>query len=234
VGRLVRTHALEIARSMEELPSHISSFRQEETRKHLAKASGILHLGAHTGQEREIYRALGKLVIWVEANPRVFPALQSNISSLPGQSALCALLGDVDGKEQTFHISNNFDGVSSSVYPFGEYAVGEKSLWPALDLKMVSTRTLTMVRLDTLLAAHHVNIAAHDFWVLDLQGSEIIALAGAQRSLPHCRCLLAEVSEKEIYQGAPTYRELERFLADQGFSPAWEPHQPHDDILFVK
>jgi FkbM family methyltransferase len=219
---------------MAELPPHIASSRAAKIREHQARATGILHLGAHTGQEREVYRELGKPVVWVEANPRVFPALQSNIASIPGQSALCALLGDVDGREEMFHISNNFDGVSSSIYPFGEYAVGEKSLWPELNLQMVTTLTLPMVRLDTLLAANQVDVAAYDFWVLDLQGSETVALAGAERSLPHCRCLLAEVSEKEIYQGGPTCRELERFLADQGFAPAWEPHQPHDDVLFLR
>lgn len=219
---------------MEELPLHISSFRQAKIREYSAEARGILHLGAHTAQERHTYRELGKPVIWVEANTRVFPALQRNIASIPEQSALCALLGDVDGLQQTFHISDNSEGVSSSIYPFGEYAVGEKSLWPELDLTMVTTLTLPMVRLDTLLAANHVDMAVHDFWVLDLQGSEMIALAGAQTSLRYCRCLLAEVSEKEIYRGGPTYRELEGFLADQGFAPAWEPHQPHDDVLFVR
>lgn len=219
---------------MEALPQAIRSDRQAKIRERQAKASGILHLGAHTGQEREIYRELGKPVIWVEANPKVFPVLQSNIASMPSQSAHCALLGDVDGREQTFHISNNFDGVSSSIYPFGEHAVGEKSLWPKLDLQMVTTLTLPMVRLDTLLAANHVDMAAHDFWVLDLQGAELKALAGAKNSLQHCRYLLAEVSEKEVYQGGPLYADLKRFLVDQGFSPAWEPHLPHDDVLFVK
>lgn len=219
---------------MEDLPPHIASLRHAKVREHQAKAHGILHLGAHTGQEREIYRELGKPVIWIEANPQVFPTLQSNIASTPDQSAFCALLGDVDGREQTFHISSNFDGVSSSIYPFGEYAVGEKSLWPELDLKMVSTLTLPMVRLDTLLTANNVNAEDYSFWVLDLQGSELEALLGAEESLQHCHGLLAEVSESEVYQGGTSYGDLKRFLATKGFSPLWEPHLAHDDVLFSK
>jgi FkbM family methyltransferase len=219
---------------MRELPPHIASSRAAKIREHQARATGILHLGAHTGQEREVYRELGKPVVWVEANPEIFPVLQSNITSIPHHSALCALLGDTDGKEQTFHISNNFEGVSSSVFPFGEYAAGERSLWPELDLKMVSTMTLPMVRLDTLLSANNLDARDYNFWVLDLQGAEMLALAGAGQSLLHCRCLLAEVSEKEVYRGGADYQDLQRHLATAGLFPAWEPHLPHDDVLFVK
>jgi FkbM family methyltransferase len=219
---------------MEALPQRIRLDRQARIRERQAGATGILHLGAHTGQEREVYRELGKPVVWVEANPAIFPLLQSNIATIPHHSALCALLGDTDGKEQTFHISNNSAGVSSSVFPFGEYATGERSLWPELDLKMVSTITLPMVRLDTLLAANKSDPRDYNFWVLDLQGAEILTLAGAGQSLIHCRTVLAEVSEKEVYRGGAVYQDLQRHLAAAGFSPAWEPHLPHDDVLFVK
>lgn len=219
---------------MAELPPHIASSRAAKIREHQTRATGILHLGAHTGQEREVYRELGKPVVWVEANPEIFGLLKSNIAPIPHHSALCALLGDTDGKEQTFHISNNFEGVSSSVFPFGEYAAGERSLWPELDLKMVSTMTLPMARLDTLLAANNLDARDYDFWVLDLQGAEMLALAGAGHSLLHCRCLLAEVSEKEVYRGGADYQDLQRYLAAADFFPAWEPHLPHDDVLFVK
>jgi FkbM family methyltransferase len=219
---------------MGELSPHIASSRAAKIRENQARATGILHLGAHTGQESGVYRELGKPVVWVEANLQIFPSLQTNIASMPHHSALCALLGDTDGKEQTFHISNNFEGVSSSVFPFGEYAAGERSLWPELDLKMVSTMTLTMIRLDTLLRANNLDARDYDFWVLDLQGAEMLALAGAGQSLKHCCCLLAEVSKKEVYRGGADYQDLRRNLAAAGFFPAWEPHLPHDDVLFVK
>jgi hypothetical protein len=38
----------------------------------LINCSGILHLGAHRGSEAPIYDWLGKKVIWVEANPRIY------------------------------------------------------------------------------------------------------------------------------------------------------------------
>jgi FkbM family methyltransferase len=197
-------------------------------------STGILHLGAHCGQERNHYQELGKQVLWVEANPEIFKILVENIRSFPEQSALCGLLSDHDGGEQTFYISNNSDGVSSSIYHFGEYAEGKNSLWPELMLKMVSSITLPTVRLDTLLESNAKDVKDNDFWILDLQGSELLALAGAVKSLPFCNCLLTEVSSKEIYLGGPTFRELSHFLEGAGFTTAWEPYLPHDDILFVR
>jgi FkbM family methyltransferase len=219
---------------MDKLPEDIAGFRRAKILEHQIAAIGTLHLGAHMGQERESYRALGKPVVWVEANPEVFVSLSNNIAQISGQTALCALLGETDGKQQSFHISNNTAGISSSIYPFGEYAASEKSLWPELDLKMVATITLPEVRLDTLLSANGIQPEDYDFWVLDLQGSEMHALAGAVKSLAHCKCLLAEVSEVEIYRGAPLYQDLKRHLVAAGFTPAWEPHLPHDDVLFVR
>jgi FkbM family methyltransferase len=219
---------------MGELPPQIAASRAAKIREHQGRATGILHLGAHTGQEREVYRELSKPVVWVEANPAIFPLLQSHIASIPSHLALCALLGDTDGKKQTFHISNNYEGVSSSIFPFGEYAAGQRSLWPELDLKMVSTITLPMVRLDTLLAANNVRPEDYNFWVLDLQGAELLALAGAEHSLRHCTSLLAEVSKAEVYRGGPDYEQLRAGLAAAGFAALWEPHLLHDDVLFVK
>ena len=36
----------------------------------LSNASGVLHLGAHYGQEAAQYAAFGLPVVWVEADPK--------------------------------------------------------------------------------------------------------------------------------------------------------------------
>ena len=219
---------------MNALPKELSEQRRTLLSSYQKASSGILHLGAHAGQERNNYLKLGKPVLWLEANPEIFKILVENISSFPEQSALCGLLGDQDGSEQTFHISNNAEGVSSSIFPFGEYAVGEKSLWPELGLRMISTMTLPTIRLDTLLEGNARDAKDHDFWIMDLQGSELLALAGAVKSLPFCNYLLVEVSSKEVYRGGPTYLDLRHFLEEAGFIAAWEPFLLHDDVLFVR
>lgn len=72
------------------------------------RIDGVLHLGAHTGEEAQAYAEndVGD-VYWVEGNPKLMPYLKRHIRSFPGQFAYQALVADEGGKEITFHISSN-------------------------------------------------------------------------------------------------------------------------------
>lgn len=60
----------------------------------MKQAIGVLHIGAHYGQESSYYYQNGLKVIWVEALPDIFKKLQSNISCYENLIAFCALVGD--------------------------------------------------------------------------------------------------------------------------------------------
>ncbi len=218
---------------MEPVSTEIQSIRQRLIERYQIQASGILHLGAHFGQERERYAQLGKSVLWVEAHPEIFARLQRNLIKYPKQRALCALLAEIDGQLATFYRSNNADGVSSSLFNFGTYAVGERSLWPELDLRMIGKISLPTLRLDTLMIGNAIKAEDYSFWVVDLQGAEDRALAGADQSIVSCKALLVEVSTVEVYQGGARWEALREQLGTLGFVPLWEPIRPHDDVLFV-
>lgn len=199
----------------------------------LEQAKGILHLGAHLGQERNRYAQLGKSVVWVEALPHIHARLMKNLESFTDQQALCGLLGNRNGVNKRFNISSNSEGVSSSIYPFGEYGSGARSLWPELKLDMVEGITLPTIRLDTLLPANGISISDYDCWIVDLQGSELLGLKGAGDFLKHCNALYIEVSTVEVYQGGVLWEELLAWLDQQGFMPLWVPDKQHDDVLFI-
>ena len=154
-------------------------------------------MGAHLAQEADRYAEQKKPVLWVEAAPRAYSMLAKRLESYPSQRAIFALLGDRDGVQTTFYISNNSVGVSSSIFQFGEYGSGDKSLWPEDKLSMVDSLTLPMTRLDSLLRSNGVDVAQYDLWVLDLQGAELLVLKGAGELLQQCRALLVEVSTVE-------------------------------------
>lgn len=137
-------------------------------------------------------------------------------------------------KQQKFCISNNFEGVSSSIYQFGEYRGGEKSLWPELELKMIDSITLPMMKLDTLLEGNKVDPNEYDYWIVDLQGAELITFKGAKNSLRSCKAIYVEVSTVEVYEGGAKWEEIKDFLGNIGFSPLWTPSMDDDDILFVR
>jgi len=208
-------------------------YRRSLLLQHAKAASGILHLGAHKGQEAKGYDRLGKKVVWVEAIPRIHEVLSDNIKPYAKQRALCALLSSVNGRQYKFNISNNFHGVSSSIFEFGEYSEGENTLWPDQNLHMVCHITLPSIRLDDLLASNDIASKDYDFWVLDLQGAEKLALQGSREALKNCKAIYAEVSTVEVYKNAVLWTDLKNWLAEKNFFPLWEPEIKHDDVLFV-
>src|SRR5918993_5813804 len=51
----------------------------------LRDTRGVIHVGAHVGQERERYSQYGLRVLWVEPLPDHFAALQRNIAAYRDQ-----------------------------------------------------------------------------------------------------------------------------------------------------
>ena len=191
----------------------------------LSKESGVLHLGAHIGQEIDKYEQLGLKVIWIEANPEIYALLSANLSATPNQRAYCALLSDQDGKEMDFYISSGEAG-SSSIYQFGK-----EMGYPGLT--MISSIKLESQRLDSVLNLEDLSDFSH--WVVDVQGAELEVLKGAETSLASCRSMFIEVSTREEYNGGTSYKELRSFLISRGLHPLWEPKPAsHENLIFVR
>jgi FkbM family methyltransferase len=200
----------------------------------LRRTGSVIHIGAHEGGEAENYKNLRKNVVWIEADPRVFQRLEKNISSYPAQRAVCALLGDSE-RDVTFNVASH--SPSSSIFDFGEYAVGDHSLWSGFDLNMTQSVALRMTTFDGAVRNHNISLGRGDFWIVDIQGAELLFLAGAKESLPSCAAMMIEVSCVEVYRGGARYGELKDALARSGFVPVVEPDQremQHCDVLFVR
>ncbi len=99
---------------------------------------------------------------------------------------------------------------------------------------MVEQLVLPTTTLDSLLKTNGVAPANHDYWVVDLQGAEKLALSGATESLRSCYALVGETSTVEVYRNGVLWPELRDWLRDHGFVPLWQPELEHDDILFVR
>lgn len=52
---------------------------------------------------------------------------------------------------------------------------------------------------------------------LDVQGHELTVLQGARAILPSVRYVLTEVNLRPLYEGQPTFGQLNAFLSEQGF-----------------
>jgi len=148
------------------------------------------------------------------------------VEQYPNQKVIHSLIGNTDDIVTDFNISNN-DAASSSVFQFGNDQKSE-------NLKMLQTIKLKSKKFDSLIKKHSIDISNFDFWILDLQGSELMALEGAQESIDKCNSLLVEVSKDDQYSNAPRWKDIKKFLYQFNFYPNEEPEDVHSDILFIK
>ena len=196
-------------------------------------STGVLHIGGHLGQESSWYDSLGKPVIWVEAMPEAVSSIQRAIARYPEQQVFGACLSDQDGKLVSFNVSSNDGGASSSLFEFGSASVGPESMWPELDLRMTHSINLETARLDSLVTEFAIPIGRYDHWIVDVQGSELLVLNGAQKSLRSCRSLVVEASSIDVYSGGAQWKDVKELLQAHGFVPLWEC-LGHMDVLFVR
>ena len=176
----------------------------------LDRISGVIHVGANLGQEKDIYADRGLNVIWLEPIPEVFSRLQNSLEHYPRQKAFCHLITDVDNQEYTFHVSSN-EGASSSVFSLAKH----KEIWP--DVTFTKSLELCSISLSTFVQQQQLNLENYDALVLDTQGSELLVLRGAANILRAFKFIKTEVADFESYAGGCQLSEMDTFLDAQGF-----------------
>lgn len=207
--------------------SHINSYPKLELLKAMHDCKGIIHMGAHRGTEAAVYDWFNKQTIWIEANPKIIDDLKDHTSQYINQRVIQALLSDEDNNIENFNISSN-DGASSSIFSFGSYKKIHE------EIKMIDIMKLKTSTLDTIINNEKINLDKYNFWVLDLQGAELLALKGAHESIKFCKFIYIEISKEDVYENGANWPELNEFLIKNEFFPAWEPEEIHTDVLFIK
>lgn len=176
----------------------------------LRHVTGVIHVGAHVGQERNAYAAHDLSVLWVEPIPEIFSELEANIRGFHKQRALRALVTEADGAMHRFHVSNN-RGQSSSVFQLKHH----RDVWP--HVRFDRSIELAGRTLPSLLVEHGIDAGAYQALVLDTQGSEMLVLRGAGPLLHAFRYIKVEASDFELYEGCCQLEGLSAFLGDHGF-----------------
>ena len=190
-----------------------------EILEQIFKSNGIIHMGAHRGTEAAVYDWFNKKTIWIEADPKIFLDLQINISEYINQKAYNFLLYNKDDELLNFNISSN-DSASSSIFQLGKKSLETK-------IKTVETIKIKTKTFDKFVEENNI-------WIVDIQGAELLAMKGAEKSLKKCKSILIEVSKEEYYIGGAEWEELKKFLNSYNFYQTSEPITSHEDILFLK
>jgi FkbM family methyltransferase len=200
--------------------------------RHGVNPKGILHIGASTGQEAEVYSALNiRPVIWVEALPSIFLQLKNHIAKYRDHYALLACVSDVTGEVVKFNVASN-DGQSSSMLEFGTHAKEHPTV------RFVDQLTLTTTRMDELLWNSGYSHRITEGWMLnvDLQGAELKALRGLGEFIYRFDSVYIEVNRAELYKNCPLVEDIDAYLAGFGFVGVESKFTNHGwgDKLYVR
>lgn len=177
--------------------------------KYQLKPTGVLHIGAHEGQEASEYVKCGMNTMhFVEAIPEVYEKLKKHISQYPGAKAYNVCIGANNGDVVEFKITSN-QGQSSSYLELGTH----KEVHP--DVKVVKTTKMHTWRIDHLFKAS--DLSGVDFLNIDLQGAELIALKSMGDLLDQFNYAYLEVNVNELYIGCPLLNDIDEFMKAKGF-----------------
>ena len=168
---------------------------------------GVLHIGAHFGQEMNVYDNLEiKNVIFFEPLPHVFEVLKSNIGSRA--TLYNTALGNMEGLVE-MNVESANQGMSSSV------------LVPSLHTQQYpgivfnQKMTVSINKLDNIMNSH--NKEDFNFICIDVQGYELEVFKGSVETLKNVDFIISEVNRAEVYENCAKVEELDEFLYQFGF-----------------
>lgn len=175
-------------------------------------AGGVIHLGAHLGEEIPIYqeRGLGPLIM-IEANPQIFAQLQARWGGTPGVHLFNYAIAETAGTlKLQLHTSRSGSVESASLLPMKRFSEIVPTLHTAGQVEVPA------LPLDDFMHRHGFAYTDFPHLVMDIQGGELKALQGARTVLQHIKFLVTEVALVELYEGAPMEAELLQYLQAYG------------------
>jgi FkbM family methyltransferase len=197
--------------------------------KHGVVPRGVIHIGAHEGQEVAEYKVLNvQKIVFIEANPTVYERLVGTISGTPHVMAVNCAISDVNGTV-TLHVTSMDQ--SSSILPLKQVSV----IYPLIKEThaiVVPSRTI-----DSLLTELKLMPADYNILNIDIQGAELLAFKGGTNLLTHLDAIFTEVNFEELYEGCPLIGQLDEFLGNYGFCrvEVTTPYHPSwGDAMYVR
>lgn len=179
---------------------------QELVHELQVKPHGVLHVGAHLGEEKNYYETSNMLpVYWVEARKDLVAEMRRTLFP-PHHFVIHALLWRESGVIMKMNVASNSQ--SSSVLPLADHRI----LYPQVNY--VGTIEMKTSTLDDLIDSG----IRCEMIVLDLQGAELEVLKGLTGSnWSGIKWIYSEVFTQDLYQGCAKITEVDEFLAEKGF-----------------
>ncbi|MCC6228122.1 MAG: FkbM family methyltransferase [Phycisphaerales bacterium] len=183
----------------------------EIMREYRLSIRGVIHVGAHLGQEAGVYRECGiGRQLWIEPQPDIFARLCASLPESLLVKAVNVACGEAPGVA-TMHVLSGNEGKSNSLL--------EPKLhlqkWP--EFQPGAKIDVAVKRLDDVIEEQGLRGEDFNLICIDTQGFELPVLRGATRQLTKVDALVCEVSAVELYKGGTLVRDLDAFLCERGF-----------------
>lgn len=173
--------------------------------KYNLNIKGVLHIGAHVGQEFNTYQKLGiENVMFFEPIESTFNRLKNNV----GNNAILinSALGNIEGEVEMFTETIN-EGQSSSVLQPDYHLVQHPNI------QFNGREKVKITKLDNFINTKN----NYNFINVDVQGYELEVFRGGSEFLNSIDYIMTEVNRAELYKGCAKIEELDEFLNSYGF-----------------
>ena len=197
--------------------------------KHSLETRGVIHIGAHEGQEIDLYQKMGfQNILFIEANPIVFERLKETIKDFSNAIAVNCAINNFNG--ETVLYVTSFDQ-SSSLLPLKKV----KQIYPFI----VESRQIKIQSkiLDQLLNEQNLEPSDFNMINIDIQCAELLAFQGAINTLKYIEAINTEVNYQELYEGCAIIEQIDEFLNNKGFqrvATVTPFHPSWGDAFYVK
>ena len=187
--------------------------------------SGVVQVGAHIGEEIEIYFSMGaKKVVAFEPIKSSYDRIQDHNNLIKVNKAL----GNYNGVVK-LNIASN----AQSTSPLTPKTHLVEHPWVSFN----STINVPISTLNSWFLDENENTNDYNFMSIDVQGYELEVLKGATNILPHMKAILCEVNKKELYENCPMVEQIDAFLKEYGFARVetfWYENNGWGDALYSK
>lgn len=191
----------------------------------------LVHVGAHLVEEIATYNnALIKRVSWIEANPEHFLAAKSLLREYTNQEVFQAAIYSESGTIRTFYVASN-DGMSSSLLKFDRH----RGFFP--NVRTQREFKVDTVTLDDFFTINFPNQPYPEVLVLDIQGAELDALRGSQKTLENAKIIVSEISRYQMYRNQGLFEEINLLLEGYGYLCVclnYDTEFEYGDAIWVK
>jgi len=195
-------------------------------KKYNMNITGIIHIGAHYGEELNDYINHGvQEIVLFEPLSKTFDVLEKNCKDLNANiQAYNVALGSSEGKA-TMYLSDNESQSSSILKPKTHI---EEMPW----INFSGTEEVEVTTLDS------YNIEGFNFINIDVQGYEMEVFKGGTKTLEKVDYVYSEVNKGELYENCAKIDELDDFLGQYKLKRV-ETYWPESwynwgDALYVK